>query len=149
MFRRTFWGKIILFGKRISFSSFPDFEQKIFRVLTTNFSRGGHKWILHVQKHNLRKKNFPPKKLIISLFLFFGNLSDKSAVFWRKIFGRVVKIAFSNARESILMKTNSVKKIIFPSYMDYGKLFRIFGDKVTAVLSKFRCTWSDERFDEK
>ena len=31
-------------------------------------------------------------------------------VFWRKIFGRVVKIAFSAARESFLMKTISDKK---------------------------------------
>ena len=143
-----FWGETILFGKRISFPSFPDFEQKVFRVLTTIFSRGGHKWILHVQKHNLRKIKFPSRKFIFSLFLFW-NLSDQSVVFWRKIFGRVVKIAFSVARESILMKTNSVKKFITPSYLDYGKIFRKFGDKVTAVLSKFRCTWSDEHFEEK
>ena len=33
--------------------------------------------------------------------------------------------------------------------MDYGKIFRKFGDKVTAVLSKFRYKWSDEHFEEK
>ena len=148
MFRRTFWGEIILFGKRIIFSSFPEFEQKFFRVLTTNFSRDGHKWILHVQKHNLRKYNFPSQKFIASLFLFW-NLNDKSVVFWRKIFGRVVKIAFSVARESFLMKTLSDKKIVTPSYLDFGKLFRIFGDKVTAGLSKLLCMCSDEHFEEK
>ena len=148
MFRRTFWGEIFLFGERISFSSFPEFERKVFRVLTTNFSRGGHKCILHVQKHNMRKTNFPCKKFINSLFLFW-NLSDKSVVFWRKIFGRVVKIAFSVARESFLMKTISDKKIVTPSYLDCGKLFRIFRDKVTAVLSKLLCTCSDEHFEEK
>ena len=148
MFRRMFWGEIILFGKRTSFSYFPEFEQKVFRILTTNFSRGGHQWILYVQKHNLRKKNLPSKKFIISLF-FFWNLSDKSVVFWRKIFGRVVEIAFSFARESFLMKTISDKKFVTPSFLDYRKLIRIFGDKFTAVLSKFLCTCSDEHFEEK
>ena len=33
--------------------------------------------------------------------------------------------------------------------MDYGKLFRIFGDNVTAVLSKFLCTCADEDFTGK
>ena len=148
MFRRTFWGEIILFGKRTSFSTFPEFEQKVFRVLTTNFSRGGHKWILHVQKHNLRTSNFPSKKFIISLFLFW-NLSDKSVFFGEKFLVGLSKIAISVARESFLMITISDKKIVTPSYLDYGKLFRVFGDKVTAVLSKFLCTCSDEYFEEK
>ena len=55
------------------------------------------------------EKEFSSKKIIISLFLF-RNLSDKSVVFWRKIFGRVAKIAFSVAWESFLMKTISDKK---------------------------------------
>ena len=148
MFRRTFWGEIILFGKRTSFSSFSEFEQKVLRVLTANFWRGGHKWILHVQKHHLRKNIFPSRKLIISLFLSW-NLSDKSVVFWRKIFGRVVKIALSVVRESFLMKKNSDQKFVTPSFLDYRKLFRVFGDKVTAVLSNFLCTCSDEHFEEK
>ena len=148
MFRRTFWGEIILLGKRTSFSTFPEFEQKFFRFLTTNFSRGGHKWILHVQKHNLRTNNFPSIKFINSLFLFW-NLSDKYVFFWRKFLVGLSKIAISVARESFLMITISDKKIVTPSYLDYGKLFRVFGDKVTAVLSKFLCTCSDEHFEEK
>ena len=70
-------------------------------------------------------------------------------VFWRTIFRRVVKIAFSVVRESFLMKTIFDKKTVTPSYLDYGKLFRLFGDKFTAVLSKFLCTCSDEHFEEK
>ena len=141
------FGEKFFFGKRIGFASFPEFEQNIFKVLTTNFSRGGHKCILHVQKHNLRKNNLPSKNFII--FLFFWNLSDKSVVFWKKFFGRVVKNAFSVARESLLMKTNSVKKIITPPYLDCGKVFRFFGNKVTESLPKFHCACSDEHFGEK
>ena len=121
---------------------------KRFQVLTRKFWRYGHNYNLHVQKHKLQKNFFPSRKFIISLFLFW-KLSDISVVFWRKLFGRVAKIVFCVARESFLMKTNSVKKIVTPSGLDYGKLFRILGDKVTAVSSKFLCTCSDEHFEEK
>ena len=36
-FRRTFWGETTLLGKRTSFSSFPQFEQNVIRVLTRIF----------------------------------------------------------------------------------------------------------------
>ena len=96
MFRRTFWGEIILFGKRTSFSSFPEFEQKLFRVLTTNFSRGGHKWILHVQKHKLRKNNFPSRKCIFSLFLFGIWVTNM----W--FFGEVFLVGLSKLHSALL-----------------------------------------------
>ena len=113
---------------------------KIFQALTRKIWQDGHNYTLHVQKHNWRKNNFPSRKFIISPFLFW-NLSDKSVVFWKKKFGRVDKIAFSFAREkSFLMITNSDKKIGTPYCLDYGKLFPTFGDRVTAVLSKYHCT---------
>ena len=40
MFWRTFWGEIILFGKRIIFSSFSGFEQMIFSCFDENFLAG-------------------------------------------------------------------------------------------------------------
>ena len=55
MFRRTYWGEIIFFGKRTIFSSFPEFEQMAFRVLTRMFWQDSHNYILHVQKLNFRK----------------------------------------------------------------------------------------------
>ena len=97
-----------LFNKKVYWRTYKVFlnsvtPAKFFQVLTRKIWQDGHKWILLVQKHNLRKNNFPSKKFIISLFLFW-NLSDKSVVFWRKNFGRVVKIAFSVAKESFLMR---------------------------------------------
>ena len=61
MFRRTSWGKIILFGRGTYISLFTEFEQKFFRVLTRIFRQGGHKRILHLHRIFLRKDMFLSK----------------------------------------------------------------------------------------
>ena len=103
MFKRTFWREITLFGKRTSFSSFREFEQNVLRALTTSFWTRWSQMDSRCAEAQFEEKEFSSKKIIISLFLF-RNLSDKSVVFWREIFGRFVKIAFFVARESFLMK---------------------------------------------
>ena len=47
--RRTFWGKTTLLGKRPTFSSFPEFEQAVFRILTGIFGQSSHNRILRAQ----------------------------------------------------------------------------------------------------
>ena len=47
--RRTFWGETTLLGKRSNFSSFPEFEQTVFRSLTGIIGQGGHNRILLAQ----------------------------------------------------------------------------------------------------
>ena len=47
--RRTFWGETTLLGRRPNFSSFPEFEQTVFRILTRIFGLGGHNSILRAQ----------------------------------------------------------------------------------------------------
>ena len=67
------------FGKFILFSSFPEFEQKVFTALTRNFWQGFHNCILHVHWNILRIF------IILSqnsrFFGRFWNLSCKSVDF--------------------------------------------------------------------
>ena len=107
MFRRTSWGEIILFGRRTIFSSFPELRANGFQSFDDKFLTGWSQMDSRCAEAQFEEKEFSSKKIIISLFLF-RNLSDKSVVFWRKIFSRVAKIAFSVAWESFLMK----KKLI-------------------------------------
>ena len=52
-------------GNLASFSSFPEFEQKVFGVSTRKFRQGRHNCILHVHRNILRKVIFFEK------FIFF------------------------------------------------------------------------------
>ena len=108
MFRRTFWGEIG-FLESFFFSAFPEFEQKVFRVLTRKFWQGCHNCILHVHRNILR--NF----FIISknswFFRRFRNLRCKSVDFYRENIAGFIKIAFYVAEESCLMKKNLLKKL--------------------------------------
>ena len=147
MFRRTSWGEIILFGRRTIFSTFPEFEQKVFRFWRESFDRMVTTTFYMCRSTIWEKIIFLTEN---SYFLcsFFGIWVTNLWFFWRKIFDNVVKSALSAARESFLMKINSDKKIVTTSYLASGKLFQIFGDKVTAVMSKLFCTCSDEHFEE-
>ena len=64
-------------GILISFSSFPELEQKVFRVLTRKFWQGGHNCILHVHRNTL-------KKVIFLSTDFFSILEEGRK--WGKIF---------------------------------------------------------------
>ena len=215
--RRTFWGKTTLLGKRRNFSSFLEFEQTVFRILTKIFRQGGHNRILRAQmkffwrrevKENFFFENFAllslsdferKRSLIllqaslrqacqISLYMFrrrflqkiflegllifppfqksckifsefwrenfgsvvttslymyigtflgklfsfrkvqcffrgFRNLSCQSVVCKRKLFATVVKIAYSVAKESFLMKTNSDQKKVTAFFWTMGNFF--------------------------
>ena len=54
MFRRKFCEKTGFLENLYFFSSFPEFEQKVFTVLTRNFWQGFHNCILHVHWNILR-----------------------------------------------------------------------------------------------
>ena len=49
------------FGRLINFSSFPEIQQKFFRVLTRKFLQGGHNFIIHVHRNIFRKVIFLSK----------------------------------------------------------------------------------------
>ena len=49
------------FGMLTNFSSFPEIQQKFFRVLTTKFRQGGHNCIIHVHRNIFRKVIFLSK----------------------------------------------------------------------------------------
>ena len=67
--RRTFWGETTLLAKRPNFSSFPEFEQTVFRILTRIFGQGGHNRILRAQ---------------LKFFLIFeGEKWRKKTSFWK------------------------------------------------------------------
>ena len=147
MFRRTFL-QIGCFGKLINFSSFPEIQQKVFRVLTRMFWQDGHNYVLHVEKHNLSKNNFLSKNSYIFSSLF-GIWTANLWVFRSKFFGVVVKFAFSVAKETfVVIKSNFVYITATSTFMEFGKVFRILGNKVTAGLSKFHCACSDEHLEE-
>ena len=136
------------FGKLIIFSSFPEFQRKVFRVLTRMFWQDGHNYILHVQKHNLSKNNFLSKNSYIFSSLF-GIWTANLWVFKKKLFGVVDQIAFSVAKETFLKKEYFLQEIVFSTILGFGKAFCILGNKVTARLPKFQCACSDEHFEEK
>ena len=70
VFRRTFWGKIGFF-EILFFSSFPEFEQKVSRVLRGIFWQGCHNCILHVHRNYFRKVIFLSKSSKF-FFVVFG-----------------------------------------------------------------------------
>ena len=102
MFRRTFWGKkgflenLIFFHHfRSSSKKFPEFwEEFSGRVVTTAF---------YMYLGKFLGKLFSSRK-VQSFFRGFRNLSCKCVDSQRKIFATVVRIAFSVAKESFLMK---------------------------------------------
>ena len=104
------------FGQVVNFSTILELQQNVFRVLTRSFRQRGHNCIVHVHRNILRK--FFSFRKNHNFFRRFQNLSGKSVGFWRKVFGRFVKIAFSVARESFLMKKKQFcsKNYIFISF---------------------------------
>ena len=83
-------------------------------------------------------------------FRGFRNRSCQSVDSQKKMFATVAKTAFCVAKESFLMKKNKfVRKIVTSTFLEIGKVFRFFGNKVTAGLPKFKCACSDEHFEEK
>ena len=71
--RRTFWGETTLLGKRPSFSSFPEFEQTVFRFLTGIFGQGGHNRILRARMKFFLK--FWRREMKEKLLLFEKNFA--------------------------------------------------------------------------
>ena len=109
MFRRKFLQRKFLEGLfyfphlQIFSKIFSEFRRKNFgRVVTTTF--------IHVHRHIFRKVILLSKS---SEFFFrgFWNLSGKCVDSQRKLFATVVKIAFSVAKESFLLKKNLFKKL--------------------------------------
>ena len=117
------------------FPAFPEFEHKVFRVLTRNFWQGCHNCILHVHRNILR--NF----IIISknswLFRRFRNLCGKCVDSQRKLSATVVKIAFSVAKESFLMKKKFVQKIVTSTFLQFGNVFRFLATKLRKACQNF------------
>ena len=136
------------FGRLINFSSFPEIQQKFFRVLTTKFQQGGHNCCILVHRNIFRKVNFLS---ICSKFFFrgFWNLSRKSVDSQRKLFATVVKNAFSVAKESFLMKKKVCSKICNIKTFGVREYFSYFWGQSHAGLAKISLCMLDERFGEK
>ena len=148
MFRRTSWGEIFLFGKRTIFSSFAEFQQIFFRVLLTNFWQGGQNWILHVHSSILKKYIYFTENSY-----FFSSFSGSD----RKICRFLEKNFCDRCQNCILRcwriifdeKMNFVQKNVFSSLFEFGSVFRILANNVTAGMPKYHCACSNEHLQEK
>ena len=72
-----------------------------------------------------------------SFFPGFRNLSCKCVDSQRKLFATIVKIAFSVAKESILMKKKFVQKIVTSTFLEFGKVFRFLATKLRQACQNF------------
>ena len=98
------------FGKLINFSSIPEIQQNFFRVLTRNFRQGVHNCIIHVHRNILR--NFIILSKNSSFFcVVFGIWAATLWIFREKNLLAFIKITFSVANESSLMKKKLFKKL--------------------------------------
>ena len=122
------------FGKFFNFSSFPEFQQKFSKVWRDFFGRVvTTKLYIYIGTFWGNKFFF---QKIRPFCRRFWNLSGKSVFFRRNFFGVVVKIAFSFAKETLLVKKSSfVQKIVTSTFLEFGKVFRILSNKVTAGLT--------------
>ena len=82
-------------GNLASFSSFPEFEQKVFGVSTRKFRQGRHNCILHVHRNILRKVIFFEK--FIFFYVVFGIWP---AILW--IFREIFLLASSKMHSPLL-----------------------------------------------
>ena len=83
--RRTFWGETTLMGKRPNFSSFPEFEQTVLRILTRIFGQGGHNRILRAKMKfffNFWRREMKEKLLLFEncALLSFSDFERKTSL---------------------------------------------------------------------
>ena len=133
MFRRRFLQRNFLEGL-LFFPHFQKSSKKFSEFWRENFGRVVTTTFIHVHRNILRIFFIISKKSW--LFRRFWNLRCKCVDSQRKLFATVVKIAFSVAKESYLMKKKIVQKIVTSTILEFGNVFRFFGNKVTPGLPK-------------
>ena len=132
MFRRTFWGENILFGKRTSFSSFPEIEQTVFRILTRNFAQGGHNRILRAQLKfffNFWRRKMKENKLLFENFAFlsFSDFERKrSLVLLQAWLRQSCQNLFVHFQTNILRRNRFFGKFFFHHFRSSSKRFSEF-----------------------
>ena len=134
--RRTFWGETTLMGKRPNFSSFPEFEQTVFRNLTRIFGQAGHKCLLRAQMKFFFISWRREMKEKLLLFENFALLSFSD--FERK---RCLVLLQAWLRQScqnlfVHVQTNILRKKRFFGKFDFFPSFPEFEHKVFGVLTK-------------
>ena len=135
MIRRTFWWEIGFLESLLFFHHFPssskkfsEFWQETFgKVVTTEFYMYiGTFWgiLSSFQK-------------IPDFFVVFGICAANVWTLREKFFATVVKIAFSIAKESFLMKKKFVQKIVTSTFLEFGKVFRFLATKLRQACQNF------------
>ena len=100
------------FESRINFSSFPELQPKVFRILKRKFRQSVHNYFYTCTWEHFEESYVPFAKIHNYFLRRFRNLRCKCVDSQRKFFATVVKIAFSVAKESFLMKEiNLFKKL--------------------------------------
>ena len=135
--RRTFWGETTLLAKRPNFSSIPEFEQTVFRILTRIFGQGGHNRILRAQLKfffNFWRREMKENKLLFENFAFLS-FSD----FERK---RSLVLLQAWLRQScqnlfVHVQTNILRKKRFFGKFDFFHHFRSSSIKYSEFWQKF------------
>ena len=146
MFRRRFLQRKFLEGL-LFFPHFPKFSKNFLEFWRKKFGRVVTTTFIHVYRHVFRKVIFLSKSS--EFFSWFLNLSGKYVDSQRNLFATVVKIAFSVAKESFLMKKITLfKKLYFQHFWITGNFF-VFLQQSYARLAKTSLCMLDERFGEK
>ena len=140
------------FGKFIIFSSFPDFEQKLFRSLTRFFWQGCHNCILRVQmkifstfEGRKREKIFFSKKL--HCYLFHNLNEEDPQCSCKHGYGRLVKNSLYMFRRTFLQLGFLGSLSFFRHFRNSSKKFsefwrECFDGMVTTTFYMYRSTIS-------
>ena len=130
--RRTFWGETTLMGKRPNFSSFPEFEQTVLRILTRIFGQGGHNRILRAQMKfffNFWRREMKEKLLLFEncALLSYSDFERKTSLVLLQAWLRQACQKFVDMFRRRLLQINfSEGLLFFPHFQNSSKKFSEF-----------------------
>ena len=140
---RTFLRETALLGKRTTFSSIPEFEQKVFIILTGIFGQGDHNRILRAQMKFFFifwKREVKEKILLFENFalLSFSDFERKRSLVLLQAWLRQACQKFVvHVQTKIFAKNFSGRLTIFSSIPEIQqKFFQSFNEKISAGCSQ-------------
>ena len=136
--KRTAWGETTLLGKRPNFSSFLEFEQTVFRILTRIFGQGGHNRILRAQMKFFFKFLRREMKENLLLFENFALLSFSD--FERKRFLVLLQAWLRQVCQKfvVLVQTKILTKKFFGRLYSFSSFPEVQQNFFSVLTRKFR-----------